>query len=540
MHPLATLFVASLLGVCSTAAAPDLHTRQNSVVDLEYARYQANRNVLTDVTSFLGIRYAAAPVGDLRFRAPQPPPTASGVQRASENPKQCYQGWLLGGLAWDSGSSVKELTRSPEERALAGTSEDCLCLNVHIPGRVDPDKKLPVIVWIHGGGYVSGSASAYDGAKLVTGANKQVISVVIQYRLGLFGFLAGEEVKKGGALNAGLLDQEFALKWVQEHISKFGGDPAKVTIWGQSAGAGSVLQHIVAHDGQTSPPLFNKAITSSLYFPPQYPYDDEIPQGVYDRVVQKAGCAAQPDTLACLRATDISRLDSVNQIINKEGFYGTYTFVPVVDGEFVRQDVGRSLREKKVNGDALLSITNADEGFLFVNPLNPISPTKYAKNLFPKLSDEQADGIGRAYEGMGSKFDQASKMLAESTFLCPTIRLPEAFETQAYQGTFAIAPAVHMQDLLYYFKGYTPPIARIPPILPLGSFADAFAGSFFEFALSGRPSDSWPGFTPNDSKSEMYFGQKGVLGMSTDIRMREVDRGLLERCRLWAGLREGS
>lgn len=66
--------------------------------------------------------------GDLRFRAPQPPPTASGVQRASENPKQCYQGWLLGGLAWDSGSSVKELTRSPEERALAGTSEDCLCL----------------------------------------------------------------------------------------------------------------------------------------------------------------------------------------------------------------------------------------------------------------------------------------------------------------------------------------------------------------------------------------------------------------------------
>ncbi|KAJ6572327.1 hypothetical protein B0H19DRAFT_1348498 [Mycena capillaripes] len=141
-----------------------------------------------------------------------------------------------------------------------------------------PCKKLLVSVWIYGGGYVAGRASIYNGKDIIDQGNHGVVVVTTQYRLGLFGFLSGAEVKASGALNAGLLDQDFAFRWVKKHISKFGGDPSKVTIWGLSAGAGSALQHVVANNGKTTPQLFRGLITSSTFLPSQYNYNDRIPE----------------------------------------------------------------------------------------------------------------------------------------------------------------------------------------------------------------------------------------------------------------------
>ncbi|CCM06693.1 uncharacterized protein FIBRA_08980 [Fibroporia radiculosa] len=168
-------------------------------VDLGYAQYQGAVDSTTNITSFLGIRYASPPVGNLRWVEPQPPPTLSGVQQATEQPNECYQGAM-------GNSSTDPVTGSLGKRAVS-QSEDCLFLNVYVPGNTITTATsggLPVLVWIHGGGYTLGSASAFNGADLIMHSDHDLIVVIIQYRLGLFGFLAGEAVKAGGALNAGL------------------------------------------------------------------------------------------------------------------------------------------------------------------------------------------------------------------------------------------------------------------------------------------------------------------------------------------------
>ncbi|KAJ7800925.1 Alpha/Beta hydrolase protein, partial [Mycena olivaceomarginata] len=206
------LLTLRALSVCAAAtllfATPPVRAQVTPIVDLGYAQYQGAANTDNNIAHFFGIRFAAPPIGDLRFRAPQPPANISGVQFATTQPIAC------------------------------GTTEDCLYLNVYYPSTEGgaPPKNLPTLVWIYGGGYISGQAAGYNGEDIIRQSNNGIVVVVIQYRLGLFGFLAGSEVKKDGDLNAGLLDQDFALRWVNKYISKFGGDPTKVTIWGESAG----------------------------------------------------------------------------------------------------------------------------------------------------------------------------------------------------------------------------------------------------------------------------------------------------------------
>ncbi|THU75139.1 alpha/beta-hydrolase, partial [Dendrothele bispora CBS 962.96] len=216
------------------------------------------------------------------------------------------------------------------------------------------------------------------------------------------GFLAGQAVKDNGALNAGLLDQDFALRWVQAHISKFGGDPTRVTIWG----AGSVLQHVVANNGQTDPPLFRAAMTSSTFLPSQYQFNDPIPEALYSQIVAQTNCSSSPDSLACLRAVDVNTLESVNVAIVEAGFVGTFVNVPVVDGTFITQRVTEALKQGKVNGQAIFAMTNTNEGTDFVNQTAPANATVYAGQLFPNFRLEQDEEVARLYADVGTPLDQ--------------------------------------------------------------------------------------------------------------------------------------
>ncbi|KAG1731872.1 Alpha/Beta hydrolase protein [Suillus paluster] len=240
----ALLALEALSSPATTESAP--------IIDLGYARYQ----------------------GDFRWAAPQPPSTIAGVQQATTNTNNCYQAPI-----GNSSTNPYENT-STRKRALhpiVYTLPEAKWWPHHREG-----SQLSYGFTEEG---ISGAASLYNGADLTMESNYGVITVLVQYRLGLFGFLPGKAVKEGGALNAGLLDQNYALQWVQAYISSFGGDPTKVTIWGQSAGAGSVLQHLVAHGGNTQPPLFRAAMTSSAFLPSQYNYNDRIPEMVYSEVV---------------------------------------------------------------------------------------------------------------------------------------------------------------------------------------------------------------------------------------------------------------
>ncbi|KAI5117712.1 hypothetical protein M0805_003201 [Coniferiporia weirii] len=460
------------------------------IVDLGYATYQATLNVTSNVTSFLGMRYASPPTGQLRFQAPTPPSTVRNIQLANTQPPVCPQGAV--GTAPTSPSRLVER---------AADIEDCLFLNVYLQGRVDPDLKMPVVVWIHGGGYDIGSTNTTDGSDLIRDANGGVVVVEIQYRLGLFGFLPGSETEDHGVLNAGLLDQEFALQWVQEHIPKFGGDPDKVTIWGESAGAGSVLQHIVAHSGNTQPPLFRAGMTSSTFLPSQYSYNDTIPEQLYSEVVEQVGCFDTEDTFACL----------------------------------VNADAGR------LNGDVLLSVTNTFEGRVFVdaNITSNTSLSDYTSQLFPAFGESQIEATVRQYTdiGLDTVFGQAVAVMGESIFICPTYALLNAFKGRSFKGEFAVPPGNHGDDVAYYFP------TGATQAVPNAQLAASFAGSFFSVVKSLNPNfnplpesvtPSWT--TYSDGDTEMLFnvtesGEARVTAFATN-------KGLLERCDFWKSVAE--
>jgi len=205
------------------------------------------------------IRFAEPPKGLLRWQIPRIPKTDRALVNASSFGPMCPQIPRPG---------------FPYQPS-ADEDEDCLFLNVYAPPGHER-KKLPVMVWIHGGGYKNGNGR-YDLSEFLTKNGNSIIGVQIQYRVGIFsileaiedcimltgsikmgafGFLSSADIDAKGAVNAGLLDQVFALSWIQKYISLFGGDPEQVTISGQSAGAGSILHHVLADDGATKPRLF--------------------------------------------------------------------------------------------------------------------------------------------------------------------------------------------------------------------------------------------------------------------------------------------
>ncbi|KAF7349008.1 Carboxylic ester hydrolase [Mycena venus] len=556
-HTLLAVIFALLL-VHSTVATP--------IIDLGYAQYQGMVNVTTNVTTFLGIRYAAAPQGELRFRAPQPPGNQIGVQQATAQPNQCFQA----GLGTSATNPFR--TRAVE----VPTSEDCLflksgdfpsfstcidpCISVYYPSDEQgaPIGPLPVIVWIHGGGcvrvvrgsgtalkvlvrYLQGSASQFRGTDILAQSNRGVVVVIIQYRLGVFGFLAGEEVKKNGALNAGLLDQDYALRWVNKHISKFGGDPSKVVIWGESAGAGSVLQHIVANEGQTKPQLFRGAITNSAYFGSQYNYNDRIPELIYREVVEQTNCSAASDSLACLRSVDVNALETANLNINADAFFGTCTLIPVVDGQFITQNPAQSLAQGKVNGEALLSVTNAFEGTTFVNQSTSLNATQYALDLFPNLGSAQAEEVGALYVDLGTSLFQTEAIMGEALLICPTYYLLQAFAGRAFKGEFAIPPAIHGLDAEYYFPSIMvdfPDLFNPNSTFNNTAFIDAFAQSFTSFAISLDPNIKVDPHTITPKWNPWNVGQTEMLFNKTEIgepivHPVKTSDALLRRCRFW-------
>lgn len=240
--------------------------------------------VADDHRLFAGIPYAAAPVGPLRWQDPRPAPAWDGVREATANGPRCMQD-LAGDL---------ELGRQ--------TDEDCLNLNVWTPpvsgDRAEPK---PVMVWIHGGSFVAGSGGIYDSRRLVSRGD--IVVVTINYRLGALGFLAHPALGAPGAVgNYGLADQQAALRWVRDNIANFGGDPDRVTVAGESAGAMSVCDHLVAPG---SGGLFDGAIVMSGLCQSQAGLPKAEERSL--AYAAEAGCGG-PAAAECLRGLDANAL----------------------------------------------------------------------------------------------------------------------------------------------------------------------------------------------------------------------------------------
>ncbi|KAF5374271.1 hypothetical protein D9758_004574 [Tetrapyrgos nigripes] len=553
------LFLLPALHIVKAAyAPPELSSPNNStvddsslVVDLGYAKYQGVLNETSSNVRFLGIRYAKSPAGSLRWKVPQTPDAVAEVQIADTQPPKCPQtafGFADTSPFRNSNPNLSKRDEgSPED-------EDCLFLNVFVPGsqfnKTSSEETLPVIVWIHGGGYNSGSSSdtgfpnttgIYDGEDLIRIGDNRVIVVVIQYRLGLFGFLAGGKVRDDGALNAGLLDQQFALQWVRQHVSKFNGDPSRVVLWGQSAGAGSVLNHIIANDGKTDPPLFHGGILSSHFLPAVYNYNDSIPEALYTQVVNQSNCSDAQDTLNCLRETDLDVLSAAKNQIAASGFFGTFAFSPVVDGTFITQRPLELLAQGKLNKvEKILAITNSFEGTIFTDP-NATDLADFAGNIFPTLSEDTAAAAAALYANPTmSAVEIAAQIYSEWVFICPTYSLLEAHPNSSYKGQFAIPPALHGDDIYYYFASLR---RSSPPKFQNEEFQKAFTQGFLAFATSENldPNDKfdqnvlpqWPLWDSRNS-SEMLFNRTEDL--QPIIEVVNSNQDLLNRCRFWKNI----
>jgi para-nitrobenzyl esterase len=292
------LLAATALPGVVALAAPTVNTTEGSVTGF----------VKNGVNTFLGIPYAAPPVGGLRWMEPQPPKPYALLD-ATEFRNTCPQVTTLGPFAGP-----------------ASTTEDCLYLNVFTTGA---GSSKPVIVWIHGGGNVTGETNDYDGSKLATGGRfgTPTVVVTINYRLGLFGFLSQEDLDAEGHLwgNYGILDQQAALRWVQDNIAAFGGDPNNVTLGGQSAGSVNTTAN------QLSPlaeGLFHRAINQSLPISNQYFQTPEVALSRGNAFAAAAGCS----DAACLRSLSAARVLQLQGTPNADGPYVTG---PVLDGTIV-------------------------------------------------------------------------------------------------------------------------------------------------------------------------------------------------------------
>ncbi|OJD14320.1 hypothetical protein AJ78_05315 [Emergomyces pasteurianus Ep9510] len=384
------------------------------LVNLGYAGY---RGVETSsaVSHWLGMRYAAPPLGNLRFSAPMDPVLEKKPQSADKFGRSCL--------------ATKALPRKH-------TSEDCLFINVFAPSKANPDSKLPVYFYIQGGGFNANANARLDGTGLIEASDMNLIVVTFNYRVGLYGFLASKEIKEKASLNNGLKDQMKALEWVKKHIQKFGGDPDHVTIGGNSAGAASVYYLLTSFGGK-SVDTFHAVVGGSPSFGTQLSVQES--QYMYDNLVKNTKCEGK-DSLACLRKVDVDKMQNLDKRYPLPGASHPPLFMysPTIDGDLITDYTYKLLAGGKLKKVPMIFGSDTNEGTVFV-PKNANSFKKsdtFLKNQFPALKKSHFRKLHELYpktndvfpgsKKHGAYWRQGSNAYGEMRYNCPAIVLAVA------------------------------------------------------------------------------------------------------------------
>ncbi|HWU08198.1 MAG TPA: carboxylesterase/lipase family protein [Streptomyces sp.] len=456
----AALLLSAVTGAFVPAAAAEGPT-----VTTRYGQVRGEAGEAVD--SFAGIPYAAPPVGAQRWKPPSPPARWAGVRDATTPGNPCMQ----------------QIQPSPwGDLAGPGTpSEDCLYLNVHAPAqRSFPER--PVMVWLHGGAFTMGSGTFYDGSDLA--ARGDVVTVTLNYRLGAFGYLAhpglAEESPQEVSGNYGLLDQQAALRWVRDNIAAFGGDPGNVTVFGESAGGGSVCHHLVS---PRAIGLFDRAIAQSgcgFTLPTL-----ESQQSNGTAWAATLGCA----DVACLRAAPADRLLTASATPPAR-------WTPTVDGALLPLQVTDALEDGRFHRVPVLQGTTADEGRLTVASAYDLAGRQLTASGYPvavrTIHKERADEILARYplSDHGTPAEALGAILTDSQFSCMQSRTAAlmAAHTLSFQYEFADRHAMDYLNMPISFPIGAPHGSEIRYVF------GGVSGTPAQNTLSARMLDYWSNF----------------------------------------------
>jgi para-nitrobenzyl esterase len=476
------------------------------------------------VRTFRGIPFAAPPVGEMRWKPPQPAKPWNGVRKADQFAAHCMQTDVFHDIF-------------PRD---AGQSEDCLYLNVWTPAKSSTDN-LAVTLWFYGGGFVAGAASEprYDGENL---AKKGVIIVSPNYRLTVFGFFSHPELTKESEQHAsgnyGLLDQVAALKWVVNNISAFGGDPHNITIAGESAGSFSVSALMAS---PLSKGLFQKAIGESGAFFPDPPHSSLplMPASETEKTGMQFASQCGAKSLADLR------MRSADNVLREAQKTGVFKFGPNIDGYFLKSDPAEIYSAGHQSHVPLLAGWNADEGKMRVlmAPQKPTAESFAIENkerfgdryeqftrLFPGTTDQQAL---RSAEELAS-----ADFITYSTWKWLNLQL-QTGEAPVYGYQFEAVPAVkpsamlgtvpaseagakHAGEIEYVFDTLN---SQDVPWTPADfTLSNTIATYWTNFAKTGNPNGpglpKWLQYKPSNRYQIMHLSPTGPGSMPETYRER--------------------
>jgi para-nitrobenzyl esterase len=490
----ACLAVATLAGCAAASPAPPGQGSGGTPV-VRTADGPVRGKTAGVTAEYLGIPYAAPPVGTLRWQPPRPAAPWHGTRQATSFAPYCAQ-------PTTSASGVG-----------GSTSEDCLYLNVFAP--VDAsDRNLPVMVWIHGGALLTGKSNDYNPAALV---HSGVIVVTINYRLGALGFLADTALAStpgGPSGDYGLMDQQAALRWVQRNIGGFGGDPHNVTLFGESAGGLSVLAQLAS---PTARGLFQRAIVESGTYDMVQPSlaSAESSGAAFAATV---GCAdnTAASTSSCLRRLPVS---TILQTESASGYY------PSINSAVLPRSIDTALASGQFSHVPVIIGTNHDEWRLFIggdqlNGTPPVTAANYVADIASTVSLPASKASAVAQEYPLSSYSSPAIALGavgtDAIFACPALTAEKGLSkyapTYAYEFNDEHAPdrsqpsegfpygAAHTFELQYLFDLSN---TAYPGTLsgPQQQLAQAMRQDWTNFAKSGVPAIGWPRFTASDQRA---------------------------------------
>jgi carboxylesterase type B len=447
--PYAYLAIILLSLAFAVSSSP---TQNNTLIaKLNYGTFRGAYSSTYNLTYFRKIPFAASTAGRNRFRAPQPPPpVTNGTYDSDQAFDMCPQRTVNG-------------------------SEDCLYLGVYARPWTPTQALRPVLLTFYGGGFVQGSATFSippSGFPVLNASElNDYVVVYSNYRTNVFGFLAGTKIEKHPEtdLNTGLLDQRAALEWIQSNIHVFGGDRTNVTIWGQSAGGGSVIAQTIAQwiRGEK---LFSKAMASSPFWPKTYRYDSPENEELYEAVVTGLGCKGVEDEVTCLKSKDVQALRNVSLPLTTSHQYTTSTFTwgPVIDSSFLSAPLSEIVRSGGLNTDVVMTSYNLHEGENFVPPgfssvsgssgfnSSTASFVNWLKGFLPGLDSEELAQVKTLYPSNGTAeeitwnttYERAGLLYRDLVLACPAYWLA-AKASKGYLIEYTISPAKHASDTIY-------------------------------------------------------------------------------------------